>query len=218
MSKQTLEGEPIGEFLMLKHLLPALALIFSLSLPATAGEWVTLFDGKTLDGWKAAEKPDAFTVVDGTIQANGPRAHLFYMGSDGKAAWTDFEFEAEVKTTPGSNSGIFIHTLWQDHDWPKHGYECQVNCSQSDSIKTASIYNVVKVNPAPHKDDEWFTYNIQVKGKQVIISVNGKVITDFTEKPEGIQGARKLSSGTFALQAHDPKSKVFYRNLRVRAL
>jgi hypothetical protein len=199
-------------------LFACVASLLSPLLARAAGEWVTLFNGTSLEGWKAAETPDAFSVVDGTLKVLGKRGHLFYLGQDGKAAWTDFELEMEVKTSPGANSGVFIHTGWQESGWPAKGYECQVNCSQGDSIKTASLYNVVKVNPAPHADDEWFTYHISVQGKRVVTKVNGKVIVDYTEKPEDIKGERKLSSGTVAIQAHDPKSLVHYRNIRIRSL
>ena len=204
----------------MKRLLASLALsaLFAPAVPAAEAEWITMFDGKTLDGWKAAENPAGFKVENGEIVVNGTRGHLFYLGADGKASFKDFEFQAEVMTTPGSNSGIFIHTAWQDKGWPTHGYEMQVNCSHSDSIKTGSIYNVVKVNPAPHKDDEWFTYTITVKGGRVTAKINDKVVTDYEEKAADIQGDRKLSSGTIALQAHDPKSLVRYRNLKIRPL
>jgi hypothetical protein len=56
----------------------------------------------------------------------------------------------------------------------------------------------------------------------VTTSVNGKTIVDYTE-PDGVQrpadmAARVLSSGTFALQGHDPKSKVFVKNIMVKPL
>ena len=82
--------------------------------PGLDGEWISLFDGKTLDGWKASEKPGSFRVEDGTIVCDGPRSHLFYMGKDGAARFKNFELTAEVMTTPGSNSGIYIHTEYQD--------------------------------------------------------------------------------------------------------
>ena len=43
-------------------------------------EWISLFDGKSLDGWKASENPETFSVEDGMIVVHGPRAHLFYVG------------------------------------------------------------------------------------------------------------------------------------------
>ena len=80
---------------------------------------------------------------------------------------------------------------------------------------------VVNVTKAPAKDNEWFTQTIIVKGKQIIIKVNGKTLVDYTEpddKKPGNGFARVLDKGTFALQAHDPKSKVHFKNLRVRRL
>jgi hypothetical protein len=56
-----------------------------------------------------------------------------------------------------------------------------------------------------------------VRGKQIITKVNGKTLVDYTE-PADVKGGRKLSSGTFAIQAHDPKSKVFIKSIKVKVL
>ena len=92
-----------------------------------AGIWQPLFNGRDLDGWRASENTGSFSVVDGAIKVFGPRSHLFYTGPVNGAAFTNFEFEAEVMTKPGANSGIFIHTAWQESGWPKQGYEAQVD-------------------------------------------------------------------------------------------
>ena len=73
-------------------------------------EWISLFDGKTLDGWRASEHPDTFSVEDGKIVVHGPRAHLFYEGPVENHNFKNFEFKAQVMTTPGSNSGMYVHT------------------------------------------------------------------------------------------------------------
>src|SRR6478609_2805423 len=72
--------------------------------------WQTLFDGKTLNGWTANEKPDSFVVEDGCIHCRNGFAHLFYTGPVNHAVFTNFELRAEFKTAPGANSGIFFHT------------------------------------------------------------------------------------------------------------
>ena len=51
----------------------------------------------------------------------------------------------------------------------------------------------------------------------VMVLVDGKVLFEFVE-PDGVTGTRKLSAGTFALQAHDPGSEVHYKNIRVKRL
>src|SRR4051812_38873945 len=45
-----------------------------------ADGFITLFDGSSLDGWKANENTDSFKLVDHELVANGDRAHLFYVG------------------------------------------------------------------------------------------------------------------------------------------
>lgn len=182
--------------------------------------FIQLFDGQSLKGWKVSENPEQWKVEDGKIVAAGPRSHLFYMGEDenNPAEFQNFHFKAEVMTTPGSNSGIYFHTKFQDKGFPQIGFEAQVNNSHLDPVKTASIYHIVKNYVAPAKDNEWFTEEIIVKGKNIQTKVNGKVICDYTE-PNGVTGPmEKVSKGTFALQAHDPKSTTYYRNIRVKPL
>ena len=71
--------------------------------------WVSLFDGKSLANWKVGENATTFSIENGTIVAHGPTAHLFYEGDVHQHNFKNFEFKAEVMTTPGSNSGIYFH-------------------------------------------------------------------------------------------------------------
>jgi hypothetical protein len=183
------------------------------------GEWKSIFDG-TMNGWRVGENSDSWVIEDGNLACKGPKAHLFYVAED--EPFTNFEFECEVMTTPGSNSGIYFHTDYQESDWPRWGYECQVNITHGDTIKSGSIYGIAKVTEPPAKDNEWYTTNIRVEGRHVVIKINGHVVVDFTE-PENQNAysdrfARRLGRGTFALQAHDPKSVVFFRGIKVRRL
>lgn len=194
-----------------------LALLFAACSPSNEGkdsdDWVQLFDGETLEGWRASENPETFSVEDGMIVVDGDRAHLFYMGPVMDHDFKNFEFKAQIKTLPGSNSGIFFHTEYQEEGWPQKGYEVQVNNTHDDWRKTASLYAIQDVKEAPAKDNEWFTQHIIVQGNQVTIKVNDKVINEYTEKSGG-----RLGSGTFALQGHDPESKVFYKEVMVKPL
>jgi len=196
-------------------------LINGCATSSSTGRWVKLFDGKTLDGWKASEAPASWRVENGAIVAQGqPKSHLFYVG--GEQPFKNFEFQADVMTRSNSNGGIYIHTRFQEGGWPKYGHECQVNNSYfRDPIKTASIYQVVNITNAPALDDKWFKYNIRVEDRRIVITIDGKVIVDYTEpadKKAGTDFTRKLDQGTFAFQAHDDKSIVYYRNIKVRRL
>jgi len=185
--------------------------------------WTPLFDGKSLEGWKASENKDTFTVRDGMIIAHGPRSHLFYVGPVNDANFTNFEFKADVMTEINSNSGLYFHTEYQEKDWPAKGFEVQVNNTHTDLKKTGGLYNVKDSNHQSRAFDyEWFTEHIIVQGKDVTIKVNGHTVVKWTQPedwkgPQGNPG-RKLSSGTFALQGHDPDSVVYFKNIVVKPL
>lgn len=187
--------------------------------------FVPLFNGKDLDGWKANEKPDmtVFKVEDGKIVVNGDRCHLFYVGPVNNHEWKDFHFKADVMTMPNANSGIYFHTKFQDSGWPSQGFEAQVNNTyKPDPKKTGGLYGIKDVmNTATVKDNEWFTYDIIVKGNHIQIKINGQTTAEWTQPADyqaGRSGGRRVGSGTFALQGHDPGSKVMYKNIRVKAL
>ncbi len=173
--------------------------------------FVSLFNGKDFTGWKISEN-GKFKVTDGEIVVSGKRAHLFT-----EKEYKNFEFRAEVKTTPGSNSGIYFHTKFQEEGWPELGHEAQVNVTHRDPVKTGSLYQVVKLKKTPAKDNEWWTQTIIVKGQHIIIKINGEKVVDYVE-PKDVKGGRKLSKGSFAIQAHDPKSIAYFRNIRVKVL
>ena len=184
----------------------------------------SLFDGKTLDGWKVGKNANSFKVEDGLLCANGNVAHLFYDGPVANHDFKNFHFKAEVRTEQNSNSGIYFHTTFQEASWPKKGFECQVNNTYTkDRKKTGGLYGVKDVmDTAPVGDKEWFQYEIIVEGNRVQIKINGKTTADWTQPegfgpPKGTDG-RKLDRGTIALQGHDPGSKVCYRNIMIKPL
>jgi hypothetical protein len=121
---------------------------------------------------------------------------------------------------PGANSGMFIHTAYQETGWPGKGYEIQVNQSHTDWRKTGSVYSSQDVKETFVKDEEWYTEHIIVKGNQVTVLINDKVINSYTE-PDSVSqstAGKRLSTGTIALQGHDPKSKVYFKDVMVRVL
>jgi hypothetical protein len=204
--------------------LPALGLAAALltqsgRLAAEEG-FEELFNGTSLAGWKASENADSWQVVDGKLVCKGPRSHLFYIGANpaSPASFKNFHLKAEVLTKPRANSGIYFHTRYQEEGWPAQGHEAQVNNSSADPVRTGSLYNVVRNFAAPAKDDEWFTQEVIVDGSRIVIKVDGKTIVDHLEDTAAVKDGRKLSAGTFALQAHDPGSEAHFRSIRVKRL
>ena len=179
--------------------------------------WVTIFDGKSLKGWKpSTDSPSSFSVENGLLKLSGNRAHLFYTGPEGNAEFRNFELKLQAKTMPNANSGVYLHTKYQEAGWPAAGYEAQVNTTHKDPKKTGSLYGVVNlwvekedervdepqesrfvrvddkgfnlvVPEAPSRDGEWFEYHIIVKDKTITLKVDGEITVKFTE-PEGWGG------------------------------
>ena len=195
----------------------------------TAGtEWVSLFDCKTLAGWKAGGNNGTFIVRDGMIVADGPRSHLFYAGPVEGHDFTNFELKADVRTMPKANSGIYFHTEYQQAGYPAKGYEVQINNtypgteSYRELRKTGSLYGVRDVFALCTKDEAWFTVHIIVEGRRIRISIDGWLLVDYIEPDQpvraGPSAGKKLSHGTFALQGFGEGSIVYFRNIRVKPL
>jgi hypothetical protein len=208
----------------MKRFLFSLMAVAGLTARAWAAEseagFVSLMDGKSFHGWKLAnENTNSWTVKDGVFIAHGEPSHLFYVGDE--KPFKNFELKVEVMTQPVSNGGIYFHTKYQEKSWPKGGFECQVNNTHTDWKKTGSLYDVCNVASSLAQDGKWWTQHIIVNGNKVIVKVDGKIVLEYTEPPGAQAGKdfeRKLGEGTFALQAHDPKSTVMYRNIRVKRL
>jgi hypothetical protein len=203
--------------------------LLMLAAPAVFAQdgWISLFDGKTMSGWKVGGDQTSFTIKDGALVAHGPVAHAFYEGPVHNHDFTNFELMVDVNAAPNSNGGIYFHTEFQDSGFPKKGFEVQVNNTYvRDAVKSGSLYHVQDVGEADikdiTKDNEWFTEHIIVQGKTVTIKLNGKEVVKWTQ-PDDWNGGREgpgrvLSHGTFALQGHDPNSTVAYKNIRVKPL
>jgi hypothetical protein len=183
-----------------------------------ASGWYQLFNGKDLSGWTPSENKHSCKVENGSILVHGPRSHLFYTGTVHAATFKDFELIAEVLTTPGSNSGIYFRTKFQERGWPNRGYEAQINNTHPDYKKTGSLYAVCDKSQSPVQDNRWFTCHITVLERSIRIQIDGKTITEYTEPRFLNRPHRQLGDGTIALQSHDENSKVYFRMVDVKPL
>jgi hypothetical protein len=189
--------------------------------------WISLFNGKDLTGWKVGGNSSSFSVQDGAIVSNGPTAHCFYDGDVRNHNFRNFELQVDLLTEPGANGGVYFDTEYQAQGFPTKGFEVQVNNTHSDPIKSGSLYHVVDLGEQDIKglvkDNEWFTEDILVQGNTVTIKLNGKQAVQWTQ-PEGWAGTKDFAQrrigagGTIALQGHDPRSIVHYRNIRIKPL
>jgi hypothetical protein len=224
----------------------AAAVLFAVVLPVGAQTtpedgFVSLFDGKTLDGWKIGDNADVFQVHDGMIVMECPKtnhqpAHIFFK---------NFDLRVDVMTYPCANSGIYFHTKFQKGGWPRLGLECQVNNSHVDWRRTGSLYGIKNISwgpeapsadnkedvlllPTPEVTDKtWYTQEIICHDETITVKLNGKTMLEYKMPEMDAQhklstGVTWLPEGTFALQGHPPMenqiSKACFKNIRVKVL
>lgn len=200
--------------------------------PAQDEGFVSLFDGKTLNGWKVGDNAELFHVEDGMIVMNCPAddhrpAHLFYEGDVNGHVFKNFDLRVDVMTYRCANSGIYFHAEFQNAGFPSKGLECQVDNSHSDWRRTGSLYalfnltwgpetpsadnkqTTVYLANAPVRDNVWYTQEIICRDGLVTVKLNGQPmftyqIPDADSVHPLSSGATWLPEGTFALQGHPP--------------
>jgi hypothetical protein len=200
--------------------------------PTPEEGFVSLFDGKSLDGWKIGDNAEVFQARDGMIVMECPAtdhkpAHLFYNGPVNGHKFKNFDLRVDVMTFPCANSGIYFHTKFQEDGWPRLGLECQVDNSHSDWRRTGSLYgiynltwgpetpsadnreNVIVLASPPVTDNVWYTQEIVCKDGLVNVKLDGKSMLVYQIPEADVvhklpTGVTWLPAGTFALQGHPP--------------
>ena len=168
--------------------------------------WISIFDGKTLNGWKAGDNAESWSVRNGVITGDGERSHLFYMEQECE----NCEFQADVKLNHGGNSGMYFRAAFGP-EWPK-GYEAQVNNTHSDWKRTGSLYNFANVREQLVADDTWWSQHIIAEGNHIRIFVNDKKVVDYVDEKN------TFMKGHLALQQHNKGSVVEFKNLMMKVL
>lgn len=202
--------------------------------------WISLM-GDTLNGWiesagavdwtssswygrrvvwptvDNSEAGKSFRLDGDTLIVEGDRRNLFYDGRIAGGYFRNFEFKVDVYTHPGSASGIYFHTRYEEDGDPAYGYEAQINASRDGESKTGSLVGASEIAAAPHGDNEWFSYYIKADGDTITVKVNGETVNEFTA-PASATGSPGPGRGTIALQSVGPDSRVHFRNPMIRLL
>ena len=185
------------------------------SAKKSESEWVSLFDGKTMDGWEKVGKKDShWEVKDGALCGSGRQSMLVCT----KAPYKNFRYRVEVKINDGGNSGVYFRTTRKPTF--RDGYEAQVNCTHRDPIRTGSIYGICHVYAQHVQPDQWCTYEIEVRDdvwrERELTRI--KITLDGKELYEHMDFNKAFPAGYFAFQQHDPGSFVSIRKVEVMAL
>ena len=185
---------------------------------AFAGEWVSLFDGRTMSGWTKAGKngdKSKWEVVDGAIVGSGLSSMLY----SPKGEYKNFKFRAEIKISDGGNSGMYFRVPTASGNF-SDGYEAQIDSTHRDPIRTGSLYGFCHIYRQLAPPDTWFTQEVEVVDKNwrgkviphIKISVNGEQLYEYLDY------TKAWSKGYFGFQQHDPGSKVQIRKIEVMEL
>lgn len=208
-----------------------LVVIFLFCNSTFANDWATLFDGKSLDGWKPTRDNTQFKLSDGVIvgASSGQTQFLHTVEEYG-----DFELELEVKLHDTElNSGVQIRTqLTRTNDSGKvrpsvHGPQVDIGKSPGRSGHVFNQGNGAWITP---KEDlirnelmvngEWNKLRVLAVGARIQTWINGKQGANVTDD----KAYAKYPSGVIALQVHGVKKSpekarhVSFRNIRIRKI
>jgi len=203
----------------------------TLAADSPNGPWISLFNGRDLSGWKANVHPESFRVENGAIRAHSlkDRSHLFYAdtGSNDFVRFKNFELRVTARGETNANSGIFFHTDYSVRDEVNHlarGYEVQLHTSPKEKKATGSLYDVVDIEKSPVDPSQWFEVYVRVEGKHIVIKLNGQTTVDYTEPENPVRSPQRKgrlldpNGGGIALQAHDPGSVFYFKEILLREL
>ena len=178
--------------------------------------WVSLFDGRTLNGWEKIGGGDqsAWEVKDGALSGSGGASMLVCT----QGPYRNFRYRAEVMINDGGNSGLYFRTTRRPGF--TDGYEAQIDSTHRDPIRTGSLYGMCHVYKRLVEPDTWFRYEIEVRDDiwrgrpmtRIKVTVNGDELYEF------LDFEKTFKEGHFAFQQHDPGSRVRIREVAVMEL
>jgi Domain of Unknown Function (DUF1080) len=210
---------------MKKNLLTILSVFtLTLSVYGQKEKWISLFDGKTLNGWNQKNGKALYTVekgeIVGTTVAKTTNSFLCT-----NVEYGDFIFEVELKVENAMNSGIQFRSLSKPEyqDGRVHGYQMEVD--PTDRAWSGGIYDegrrdwlyIPNFNPEGKKAfkmGDWNKYRIEAIGSSIRTWINGvptaHLVDDMTAK------------GFIALQVHaiygsmKEGMKIRWKNIRIQ--
>ena len=192
-----------------------LLLLFALPVSAEDEKWISLFDGKTLNGWeRVGNEKSVWIVDDGAMTGSGPASMLV----NTSGPYKNFRYRAEIKISDGGNSGMYFRTTREPGF--SDGYEAQIDSTHTDPIRTGSIYGMCHVYEQLVEPDAWFEYEVEVRddvwrGREM---TRIKVTVNDSELYEYLDFDKTFQEGHFAFQHHDPGSTVHIRKVEVMRL
>jgi hypothetical protein len=188
--------------------------------PSDEKEFVSVFDGKTLDGWEGDR--NTFRVQDGAIVGGSlttaiPRNEFLCLQRE----YRDFELRLRFKLLgQGANAGVQIRSRRIPNHHEMIGYQADLGDGWWGCLYDESRRRKVLAGPSEEQRakivqrEEWNDYRIRCQGRRIELWINGKKTVDFTEPDESLEQV-----GLIGLQIHGgPPSEAWYKDMRIKEL
>jgi hypothetical protein len=186
---------------------------------ASKDGWVSLFDGKDLDGWQP-NGTEKWTVEDGAILGESTTGKYGYLTT--VKTFSDFTLRLHFKPLAKGNSGVFIRSRITGID-PDHGPDIegmQVEVDPSVGKHTGGLYESGGrgwlIQPTPEGEQalrpgEWNNLKISAHGNHIVTWLNGVPIVDYHD------AAPKFTNGVIGLQLHTGGGvKMLWKDIEIQ--
>jgi Domain of Unknown Function (DUF1080) len=195
--------------------------------------WLSLFDGKSLNGWQTSSgQPSKVPIEDGCINPHGSGGYMMIH----QRTWANFVLSLDFRISKGCNSGVFIRTYPLNprpgKDVGFNGIEVAIDDTKTaDFHDTGAIYDLVKPSKNAMKPvGQWNHIVITCDGPKLSIEVNGEVVTRMdlnqwtaaNRRPDGSEHKFDIAYkdhpryGYIGLQDHG--SPCWYKNIKIKPL
>lgn len=191
-----------------------------------------IFNGKNLNGWQAVQPPKApnepakWSVKKGALHVEKGPGQL-----ETTSIYDDFVLQMDIRTNTSDpnfhpNSGVFLRGVLKGY-WT--GYEIQIRNEFKDGDRTkpvdtgsGGIYFHQPARRVVSSDNQFYTMTVIAEGRHLSTWVDGYPVANWTDPhPEGTSPRNNqalLKAGPISLQAHDPKTNLDFKNIRIRSL
>lgn len=168
--------------------------------------WIALFDGKSLDGWKATGDA-TWEVANGEIRTAGAKPGFLMTTRE----YADFQLHVEFRAAAATNSGVFLRTALEPTDPAKDCYELNI-APPDNPFPTGSLVARKKVAlPAERvpRPGEWRCFEVTVLGGVLQVKLDGRLVLEYDDRAP-------LGRGHIGLQSN--QGAAAFRGIRVREL
>ena len=205
----------------------ALVLLLPTAFGADEAGFTSLFDGKTLNGWKlVGGHGPGYVVQDGKIVCPADGGGNLFTEKE----YGNFAFRFEFRLTPGANNGVGIRAPYEG-DAAYQGMEIQILDDGDEMYKGkirpeqyhGSVYDVIPARTGYRKPvGEWNEEEIVADGRRIKVTLNGVIILDanldIVKEPAVLAHHPGLARTTGHIGFLGHGTLVEFRNIRVKEL